>query len=243
MKSQVIELAAENKNMNEIMDKMTTKANQQELIKTMEKEKSIKQILVTDNTAMKMEIQKPTLEIQREKSEQKERNKEIERLKTEITKMKSEQEKHKMQISTEQKNDKKTLIEITTEKRNLEEQVITLKHLNIQLEKQIMSSKEKTEKKKNVGTVTGAQDETSEKVGHRQSVSRKEKQKGEAVYVIECTGKTINEGQLRQLIKQDGGLRKSEIRKSTEGREGHVGIAYFETKDEAIKTIEPLNES
>ena len=82
MKSQVIELAAENKNMNEIMDKMTTKTNQQELIKTMEKEKSIKEILVTDNTAMKMEIQNPTLEIQREQSEQIERNKEIERLKT-----------------------------------------------------------------------------------------------------------------------------------------------------------------
>ena len=61
--------------MNEIMDKMTAKTNQQELIKTMEKEKGIKQILVTDNTAMKMEIQNLTLEIQREQSEQKERNK------------------------------------------------------------------------------------------------------------------------------------------------------------------------
>ena len=219
VKLQIIELQAENKNMNEIMNTMKTKTNQQELIKTMKEEKGIKQILVTeDNTVMKMEMQKLRLEIQREQSEQKERSKEIERLKTEITKMKSEQEKHKMQISTEQKNDKKTLIEITTEKRNLEEQVITLKHLNIQLEKQIMSSKEKTEKEKNVGTVTGAQDETSEKVGHRQSVSRKQKQKGEAIYVIECTGKTINEGQLRQLIKQDGGLRKLEIRKSAECR-------------------------
>ena len=82
MKSKIIELQAENKNMNEIMNTMTTKTNQQELIKTMEKEKSIKEILVTDNTAMKMEIQNPTLEIQREKSEQIERNKEIERLKT-----------------------------------------------------------------------------------------------------------------------------------------------------------------
>ena len=58
MKSQIIELQAGNKNMNEIMNTMTTKTNQQELIKTMEKEKGIKQILVTDNTAMKMEIQK-----------------------------------------------------------------------------------------------------------------------------------------------------------------------------------------
>ena len=82
MKSKIIELQAENKNMNEIMNIMTTKTNQQELIKTMEKEKSIKEILVTDNTAMKMEIQNPTLEIQREQSEQIERNKEIERLKT-----------------------------------------------------------------------------------------------------------------------------------------------------------------
>ena len=82
MKSQIIELQAENKNMNEIMNTMTTKTNQQELIKTMEKEKSIKEILVTDNTAMKMEIQNPMLEIQREQSEQTERNKEIEGLKT-----------------------------------------------------------------------------------------------------------------------------------------------------------------
>ena len=82
MKSKIIELQAENKNMNEIMNIMTTKRNQQELIKTMEKEKSIKEILVTDNTAMKMEIQNPMLEIQREQSEQTERNKEIEGLKT-----------------------------------------------------------------------------------------------------------------------------------------------------------------
>ena len=75
MKSQIIELQVENRNMNETMNTMATKTNQQELIKTMEKEKSIKQILVTDNTAMKMEIQNLTLEIQREQSEQKERNK------------------------------------------------------------------------------------------------------------------------------------------------------------------------
>ena len=91
--------------------------------------------------------------------------------------------------------------------------------------------------------MTGEQDETSEKVRHRQSVSRKEKQKGEAIYIIDCTGKTINEGQLRQLIKQDGGLRKLEIRKSAEGREGNVGITYFETKDQAVKAIETLNKS
>ena len=67
-----------------------------------------------------------------------------------------------------------------------------------------MSIKEKVEKEKNVGTVTGEQDQISEKVGYRQLVSRKEKQKGEAIYVKECTGKTIDEGQLRKLIKQDG---------------------------------------
>ena len=75
MKSQIIELQVENRNMNETMNTMATKTNQQELIKTMEKEKGIKQILVTDNTAMKMETQNLTLEIQREQSEQKERNK------------------------------------------------------------------------------------------------------------------------------------------------------------------------
>ena len=71
----------------------------------------------------------------------------------------------------------------------------------------------------------------------------KKKQKREAIYVTECTGKTINEGQLRELIKQDGGLRKLEIRKSAERREGNVGIAYFETKDQAAKTVETLNKS
>ena len=53
MKSQVTEHQAENKSMND-MNTMTTKVNHQELIKTMGKEKGIKQILVTDNTAMKM---------------------------------------------------------------------------------------------------------------------------------------------------------------------------------------------
>ena len=46
---------------------MTT-TNHQELIKTMEKEKDIKQILVTAYTAMKMEIQQLMSEIQREQS-------------------------------------------------------------------------------------------------------------------------------------------------------------------------------
>ena len=142
--------------------------------------------------------------------------------------MKSEQEKDKKQVSTEQNNGKKKLIEISNEKTNLEKQVITLKHLNIQLEKQIMSNKEQTEKENNVGTVFGEQDEISEKAGNRQAVRRTEKQKGEAIYVIECTWKTINEGKLRELIKQDGGLRKLEIRKCAEGTEGNVGIAYFE---------------
>ena len=64
-----------------------------------------------------------------------------------------------------------------------------------------MSSKEQTEKENNVGTVIGEQDETSEKVGNRQAVKGKEKQKGEAIYVIECKGKTINKGKLRELIK------------------------------------------
>ena len=242
MKSQVIELQAENKNMND-MNTITTKVNNQVLIKTMEKEKGIKQILVTDNTAMKMEIQKLMSEIQREQSEQKEGNKETERLKTEIRKMKSEQEKHKKQVSTEQNNDKKKLIQISNEKTNLKKQVITLKHLNIKLEKQIMSSKEQTEKENNVGTVIGEQDETSEKVGNRQALKGTGKQKDEAIYVIECIGKTINETKLRELIKQDGGLSKLEIRKSAEGTENNVEIAYFETKDQATTATETLNKS
>ena len=76
VKSQVIELQAENKNMND-MNTMTTKVNHQELIKTMGKEKGIKQILVTDNIAMKMEIQKLMSEIQREQREQKKETKKL----------------------------------------------------------------------------------------------------------------------------------------------------------------------
>ena len=71
MKSKVTELEAEIKNMND-MNTMTTKVNHQKLIKTMEKENGIKQMLVADNTAIKMEIQKLTSEIQREQNEQKE---------------------------------------------------------------------------------------------------------------------------------------------------------------------------
>ena len=149
---------------------------------------------------------------------------------------KSEQEKYKKQVSTEQNNDKKKLIEISSDKTNLEKQVITLKHFNIQLEKHIMSSTEQAEKEKNVEIVIGQQDETPGKVRNRQAVTVKEKQKGEAIYVIECIGKTINEGKLRELIKQDGGLRKLEIGKSAEGKEGNARIAYFETKDQAIKS-------
>ena len=55
MKPQIIELQAQNKNMNEINTLVTKTNHYQELIKTMKKEKGIKQILLTDNTAMKME--------------------------------------------------------------------------------------------------------------------------------------------------------------------------------------------
>ena len=54
--------------------------------------------------------------------------------------------------------------------------------------------------------MNGGQDETSEEVGNRQAMRGTEKQKREAIYVIECTGKTINEGKFRELMKQDGGL-------------------------------------
>ena len=63
------------------MNTMTTKTNHyQELIKTIEKENGMKQILVTDNTAIKIEIQKLTSEIQRQQSEQKERSTETENI-------------------------------------------------------------------------------------------------------------------------------------------------------------------
>ena len=55
MKSQVIELQTKSKNMND-MNTMTTKANHQELIETIEKEKGIKQILVADNTGSQPKI-------------------------------------------------------------------------------------------------------------------------------------------------------------------------------------------
>ena len=47
----------------------------------------------------------------------------------------------------------------------------------------------------------------------------------------------------RELIKQDGGLSKLEIRKSAEGTENNVEIAYFETKDQATTATETLNKS
>ena len=52
IESQVIELEAENENINEMNTILTmaTKTNhQQKLVKTMEKEKDMKQMLVTDN--------------------------------------------------------------------------------------------------------------------------------------------------------------------------------------------------
>ena len=152
--------------------------------------------------------------------------------------MESEQEKYKKQVSTEQNNDKKKLIEIPNKKANLEEQAIILKHLNIQLQKQIMSSKEPAEKENNVGIVIGKQDERPGKARNRQAVTGKEKQMGEAIYAIECIGKTINESNKTREL-----LRKLGIKKSAEGKEGNIGVAYFETKDQAIKTIKTLNKS
>ena len=89
MKPQVIELQVENKNMDE-MNKMITKTNHyQELIKTMEKEKGMKQILVRDKTKTKREYKNYIIsEVHMEQSKLKDRSKELERLKTEITKMK-----------------------------------------------------------------------------------------------------------------------------------------------------------
>ena len=135
--------------------------------------------------------------------------------------MKSGQKKHKKQVSTEQSNNKKKPIEISNEKTNLEKQVITLKHLNIQPNKQMMSSKEQAEKE-NVGIVIGQQDETPGKVGNRQTVTGKEKQMGGSK-ICNRMHMENNEGKLRELIKQDGGLRKLEIRKIAEGKEGNVG--------------------
>ena len=43
--------------------------------------------------------------------------------------------------------------------------------------------------------------------------------------------------------KEDRGQRKVKIRKNADGKEGNIGIAYFRTKDQAIKTIKTLNKS
>ena len=92
-------------------------------------------------------------------------------------------------------------------------------------------------RKNNVGTVIGEQDETSEKVGCRQAVRGKEKQRRSNIY--HRVQRENNEVQLRELIRQDGGLRKLEIKKKWR----KIRISYFKTKDQAIKAIETLDKS
>ena len=105
MNSQVMKLQAENR-------KTKQKNHYQELIKTMEKEKGTKQILVTDKTVMKKDTQKLTSEIQREESEKRERRKEIERLGTEITNMKRKKTSIKNKSALNRIITKEQLIEI-----------------------------------------------------------------------------------------------------------------------------------
>ena len=105
MNSQVMKLQAENR-------KTKQKNHYQELIKTMEKEKGTKQILVTDKTVMKKDTQKLTSEIQREESEKREWRKEIERLGTEITNMKRKKTSIKNKSALNRIITKEQLIEI-----------------------------------------------------------------------------------------------------------------------------------
>ena len=92
--------------------KTKQKNHYQELIKTMEKEKGTKQILVTDKTVMKKDTQKLTSEIQREESEKREWRKEIERLGTEITNMKRKKTSIKNKSALNRIITKEQLIEI-----------------------------------------------------------------------------------------------------------------------------------
>lgn len=51
----------------------------------------------------------------------------------------------------------------------------------------------------------------------------------------------MNDGQLKELMKQDGGLSKLEIRKIADSREGKAAIACFATEEESSiqdKTIQ-----
>ena len=105
MNSQVMKLQAENR-------KTKQKNHYQELIKTMEKEKGTKLILVTDKTVMKKDTQKLTSEIQREESEKREWRKEIERLGTEITNMKRKKTSIKNKSALNRIITKEQLIEI-----------------------------------------------------------------------------------------------------------------------------------
>ena len=102
MNSQVMKLQAENR-------KTKQKNHYQELIKTMEKEKGTKQILVTDKTVMKKDTQKLTSEIQREESGKREWRKEIE---TEITNMKRKKTSIKNKSALNRIITKEQLIEI-----------------------------------------------------------------------------------------------------------------------------------
>ena len=71
----------------------------------------------------------------------------------------------------------------------------------MQLEKQTMNNIEQTERAHNLGPMNGEQDETSGKAENREVMTENEKQMEEAVYVIECTQKTISKCKLRWRTK------------------------------------------
>ena len=71
----------------------------------------------------------------------------------------------------------------------------------MQLEKQAMNNIEQTERAHNLGPMNGEQDETSGKAENREVMTENEKQMEEAVYVIECTEKTISKCKLRWRTK------------------------------------------
>ena len=71
----------------------------------------------------------------------------------------------------------------------------------MQLEKQTMNNIEQTERAHNLGPMNGEQDETSGKAENREVMTENEKQMEEAVYVIECTEKTISKCKLRWRTK------------------------------------------
>ena len=210
----------------------------------LQKEKDAGKILVKDNVEMKSKISTQEIILKQKEQEEKARENEFNEIKKETDKIKREK--------------------LQEEKDTLEKQMSDLKTVNLNLETNLHRQQNKetqqTEQRATSRQPIDSTDQERERKENTKIQGMKEKSKKicyecesknheikdcdseKNIFIIDRASRQIKKEELKYRLEEYGKIKCIKIRQDKYGRLENVGMACFETKEEANIAIQDLNE-